>query len=101
MYMEDVDLSCRLKEKGWKVSYCGSAHIWHKVARSSGIGSDLNDYYITRNRLIFGFRYAKLRVKTALFKEAVKFLFVGRKWQKIGVMDYFLGKFGRGSWKGV
>ena len=101
MYLEDVDLSCRLKEKGWGVNYCGRAHIWHKVAQSSGIGSDLNDYYISRNRLLFGFKYAAPRVKVVLFKEAVKFLLVGRKWQKIGVRDYFLGKFGHGSWKGV
>ena len=99
MYFEDADLSQRMKRKGWKVLYSPKGYLWHKVAQSSGIGSVLNDYFITRNRLLFGLRYAKLRTKIALIKESVKFLLKGRKWQKIGVRDFYLRRFGRGSWK--
>jgi len=99
MYLEDADLSQRMKKKGWKVLYSPKGFLWHRVAQSSGIGSNLNDYFITRNRLLFGLRYAKLRTKIALIKESVKFLLKGRKWQKIGVRDFYLKRFGKGSWK--
>ena len=72
LYYEDTDLSQRMKNKGWKVWYEPKAIIWHKVAQSSGIGSDLNDYFTTRNRMLFGMRYAPLRTKLALAKESVK-----------------------------
>ncbi len=99
MYYEDTDLSQRMKKKGWKILYVPKAKLWHKVAQSSGIGSNLNDYFTTRNRLLFGLRYAKFRAKLALVKESIKFLFTGRKWQKIGARDFYLGRFGKGSWK--
>ena len=99
MYLEDADLSQRLKKNGWEVLYTPKTDIWHKVAQSSGIGSDLNDYFITRNRLLFGMRYAKCRTKIALVRESFKLLLTGRKWQKSGVRDFYLGRFGKGSWK--
>ena len=99
MYLEDADLSQRLKKKGWEVIYTPKTKIWHKVAQSSGIGSNLNDYFITRNRLLFGMRYAKCRTKFALVRESFKLLTIGRKWQKLGVRDFYLGRFGKGSWK--
>ena len=98
-YMEDADLSQRMKNAGWKVLYSPRAHLWHKVSQSSGIGSDLNDYFLTRNRMLFGMRYARLRTKIALLRESFKLLFTGCKWQKIGIRDYYLGRFGKGSWK--
>lgn len=82
MYLEDGDLSIRMKKKGWKVVYAPKGILWHKVAQSSGIGSNLNDYYITRNRLLFGMRFAPIRSKLALIKESIKFLIRGRRWQK-------------------
>jgi len=97
MYFEDVDLCFRYKRSGGKIIYVGSAILWHKVAQSSGIGSDLNDYYITRNRLLFGMGYAPLRTKLALYKESVKFLMYGRPMQKKGVIDFYTAKFGRGT----
>ncbi len=99
MYLEDADLSVRIKKKKWKVLYVPKGILWHKVAQSSGIGSDLNDYFITRNRLMFGMRYAPIRSKLALIKESIKFLLTGRKWQKRGVLDFYSGNFGKGSFK--
>lgn len=98
MYLEDVDFCVRARKKGWGVYYYPKTYIYHKVAQSSGIGSDLNDYFITRNRLIFGYRYGRLRTKYSLFKESLRLLFNGRKWQKIGALDYYINKFGKGSW---
>ncbi len=99
MYYEDTDLSVRAKKSGLKVIYFPDAIVWHKVAQSSAIGSPLNDYYTTRNRMLFGIRYAPSRTKFALLRESIKLLLTGRKWQKIGIKDYYLGRFGRGSWK--
>lgn len=99
LYLEDADLSMRIKKSGLKVLYVPYAHLWHKVSQSSAIGSDLNDYFITRNRLLFGMKYAPLRTKFALFRESISFLFNGRNWQKVGVKDYYLGRFGKGSWR--
>jgi hypothetical protein len=97
-YMEDVDLSQRMKKKGWKIQYSPDGVLWHKVSQSSGIGSEQNDYYITRNRMLFGLTYAPLRTKFALIRESIKLLLSGRQWQKIGIGDYYLGRFGKGSW---
>jgi len=99
LYLEDADHAQRMKVVGWKVLYSGKGHLWHKVSQSSGIGSELNDYYLTRNRMVFGLKYAPLRTKLALIRESLKLLISGRKWQKIGIRDYYLGKFGKGSWK--
>lgn len=98
LYYEDTDLSERSRKAGLKVMYIPRAVVWHKVAQSSGIGSELNDYYITRNRLLFGIKYARLRTKFALVKESIKLLLNGRKWQKIGIRDFYFGRFGKGSW---
>lgn len=99
MYLEDVDLCQRVKNYDWKVLFVPDAVLWHKVAQSSGIGSDLNDYYITRNRLLFGVRYAPLRSKIALLRESIRLLFSGRKWQKRGILDFYLGRFREGNFR--
>lgn len=98
MYMEDADLSERMKENNWKIIYQPKAKLWHKVAQSSGIGSSLNDYYISRNRLMFGFKYAKIRTKIALIRESIRLFIFGRHWQAVGIRDFYLRKFGKGSW---
>ncbi len=99
MYYEDTELSQRIKRAGYKVMYNPRGVVWHKVAQSSGIGSDLNDYFTTRNRMLFGMRYAEMRTKFALMRESIKLLLKGRKWQRIGIRDFYLGKLGRGSWQ--
>lgn len=99
MYYEDTELSLRIKNAGFRVLYVPKALVWHKVAQSSGIGSDLNDYFTTRNRLLFGMRYAKLRTRFALYRESLKLLLSGRPWQKRGILDFYFGKLGKGSWQ--
>lgn len=99
MYLEDVELSMRMMKKGWKIVYVPKAKIWHKVAQSSRIGSNLNDYFITRNRLLFGMKYARLRTRFALYRESLRLLINGRKWQKKGIVDFYFGRFGKGSWE--
>lgn len=99
LYWEDNDFCQRAKKAGFKLIYVPEVKMFHLNAGSSASGSPLQEYYITRNRLLFGLRYASLRTKLALIKESFKLLITGRKWQKIGVKDFYLGKFGRGSWQ--
>lgn len=99
LYYEDSDLSMRFKSKGFSIKVVPQAVIWHKNAGSTGgSGSDLQDYYISRNRMMFGMKYAPLRTKLALVKESLSILRKGRKWQKQGVKDYYLRKLGKGSY---
>ncbi len=99
LYMEDADWCQRINNAGYKVFYSPCGHLWHKVSQSSGIGSELNDYFITRNRLLFGIKYASFRTKAALLRESLRFMTNGRKWQAIGARDFYLRRFGKGSWR--
>lgn len=98
LYYEDADLTMRVKKNGFKIVYIPKSIIWHKNAVSAGgSGSMLQDYYITRNRLLFGLRYAPIRAKLALFRESLRVLLSGRYWQKRGALDFYIGKLGKGS----
>jgi len=99
LYYEDNDFNQRAKKIGYKIYYEPKAILWHLNAGSSGSGSTLHDYYITRNRLLFGFKYARQKVKLALFKESIKILLSGRHWQRIGIKDFYLQNFGKGNYK--
>lgn len=99
LYMEDSDLTTRAKKAGFNLRLVPESVIWHCNSGSSAPGSALQDYFITRNRLIFGFSYASFRTKFALFRESLKFLFTGSLWRKKGVIDFYLGRFGKGSWQ--
>jgi GT2 family glycosyltransferase len=95
LYYEDADLSMRIKRKGFSLTFVPKSIIWHGNAKSAGgSGSLLQDYFTTRNRLLFGVTYASNRTKFSLLREAVRFLKTGRAWQKKGVMDFLNRKFG-------
>ena len=95
LYYEDVDFCQRARMAGYKIVYAPKAVIWHKNAASSDKpGSKIHVYYQTRNRLIFGFRYANFRAKMALFRESLKFL-IQNGIKRKAVLDFYLGKFGQ------
>ncbi len=91
LYFEDSDFAKRARLSGFRIYYNGKVAIYHKVSRSTGIGSLVTDYYHTRNRLIFGMKYGRLRLKFALLREALKLFLFGREAQRRGVLDYYLG----------
>lgn len=99
LYYEDTDFCQKVKKLGLKIIYSPKSKVWHVNAASSRSGGPLHDYFITRNRLLFGMRWASCRAKLALIKESLALLRKGRQWQKIGVKDFYLQRFGRGSWK--
>lgn len=98
MYLEDVDLSVRIARAGYRLVFDPGIKIWHKVARSSAIGSGLNDYFITRNRLYFGLKFTRLRTQFALLREALRKLFTGTPAQKQAIRDFFTGKLEKGTY---
>ncbi len=99
LYYEDTDLSMRFKNLGYKIIFVPRAIIWHSNASSSGgSGSSLQDYYITRNRLLFGIKFAPIKSKLFLIKEGISLIISGRKWQRVGAIDFFIRKFGKGSY---
>lgn len=98
LYYEENDLCQRLKKAGWKLMYAPKSMVWHKVGQATGIGTPLADYYITRNRMLFGMRWAPTLTKLALFRESIKLLLVGRPWQKRGIIDFYIGNFHEGSY---
>lgn len=98
LYYEDSDFSERVRKAGYTIVYAPQAIMWHKNAGSAGgSGSAMQDYYITRNRMLFGMTYGSVRSKIALIKESITILKKGRMWQKTGVKDYYLRRFGKGS----
>jgi GT2 family glycosyltransferase len=98
LYYEDSDFNLRTKNVGYSIRYTPKAVIWHKNAGSAGgSGSELQDYYITRNRLLFGMQYAPWRTKFALLRESLRLFVTGREWQKKGILDFYFKKFGKGS----
>lgn len=95
LYYEDTDFSVRAKRAGAKLWYVPEARVWHRNSGSSGSGSDLHVYYQTRNRLLFGWRFAPLRTKLALMKEALRMIKAGKPAEREAVRDAFLHRFGR------
>lgn len=97
LYLEDADLCFRARKAKYKLGFSPKAVVWHKNAMSSNRpGSDIHVYYQTRNRLLFGLQYAKLRTKLALIKESIKKLFLNNI-QRKAVLDYYFRRLGKGS----
>jgi len=99
LYYEDSDYSTKVKKQNYTIMYYPKAFLYHKNAGSTGgSGSSLQDYYITRNRLLFGLRYAPYKTKLHLVIESIRLLQKGRTWQKRGVNDFYRKRFGQGTY---
>lgn len=100
LYWEDADFSEKVRRFGYRVVYYPGTCMWHKVSASTGgSGSPTNDYFLTRNRVFFANRYLGFRTKFAVWRDTIRLIFAGRKWQKWGAIDALLGITGMGAWK--
>lgn len=97
LYYEDSDFCLRAKKAGFKILYIPEALVYHKNAQSTGLGSPLQDYFITRNRLLFAFKFLSIRTKFAIFREALKNIFNSTR--RLAFFDFITGNFGKGSYK--
>jgi len=99
MYLEDVDFCQRAKNAGFKMACIPKSIIWHLNSGSTGGPGNLQNYFITRNRIYFAYKYAKLRTKFAIFRESLKILFSPSKWQRQAIIDFYKNKMNKGSWQ--
>jgi GT2 family glycosyltransferase len=96
LYLEDVDLNLRIQRAGYRTLYVPSSVVWHVNAGSSGKpGNPLHEYYFTRNRMMLGMKYAPLRTRSALIREAVRFFLSGSPIRRRAIRDWFLGNVGK------
>lgn len=56
LYYEELDWSERITRSGWDIGYEPRCTVFHKESRTTGRESPLRTYYLTRNRLLFGWR---------------------------------------------
>jgi len=95
LYYEDADFCERAKRAGFKVFYIPDAVVNHENAASSGLGSPLQDYYITRNRMLYASKFLPMRTKFALFREALRNF--GNPVRRLAFWDFITGNLGKGS----
>ncbi len=99
LYFEDADLNERIKRAGYDIYYAPKAVLVHANAASSGgAGNSAQDYYITRNKMLFGLTYAPLRTKIALIRQSLRLFFNGRPYQKAAIRDFYLRRFSKGTY---
>lgn len=99
LYYEDADFCFRAKLAGFKILYVPGAIVYHKNAKSTGLGSALQDYYIIRNRMLFAAKFLSHRTRIALLREAIRNL--GNPIRRLALFDFLIGKFGKGGFTNV
>jgi len=91
LYLEDMDFCVRAKKAGFKILFEPKAVVWHKNAASiGGSGSNLQDYYFTKSRLLFALKFAKLRTKFAVLKQVYS---SKEKIKRKALLDFLSGNF--------
>ena len=63
LYYEELDWSEMIRRAGYEIWYEPSFTVYHKESQTTGNASPLKTYYITRNRLLFVKRNAKVPSK--------------------------------------
>lgn len=93
LYYEDADFCYRAKQAGFKVLYYPKAIAYHESGKATGVGSPLQDYYITRNRMLFSKKFLPIRTTIALLREGI------RNWsnrsRRKAMVDFLIGKYGK------
>ncbi len=96
LYLEDVDWSVRIQEVGYEIGFCPKSKVWHKNAGSTGgAGSELQQYYQTRNRLLFGLKHGSWRNRLTTISFLIRLLMNGSRPEKIAVTDLLMGQLGK------
>lgn len=93
LYLEDTDFSLHAKSAGIEVKYNPNLVVYHRNSSSTGAGSPLVDYYMTRNRFFIARRYGSWRLRFALLREAI-FRNWGSAVRRAAFLDYLFGRMG-------
>lgn len=96
LYYEESDFCYRARKAGFKIMYIANSIVYHKNAQSTGLGSSLQDYYITRNRMLFASKFLPFRTQFALFREGLRNS--KNKVRRKAQIDFLLGRFGKGEY---
>lgn len=96
LYYEDSDFCYRAKIANYKIIYVPGAIVYHLNAKSTGLGSPLQDYYISRNRLVFASKFLPIRTRFALLREMLRSLAIPSR--RLALLDFILGNLGKGSY---
>jgi GT2 family glycosyltransferase len=97
VYLEDVDLSLRAKQAGWKTAYNANAQAFHQGGGTSQQVKAMRLYYILRSQLQYGFKHftrwqSWALVGVTMFVEPVsRILFVSMRRQWDSVLDTLRG----------
>lgn len=96
LYLEDVDWSVRVTKGGYKIAFCPKSVVYHKNAGSTGgSGSKTQDYYLTRNKLLFAFKHGTWKDIFIALRIAVSTVINGTSAQRQGVLHFFTMQFGK------
>lgn len=100
LYYEDVDFCIRAKKAGFQLAINQNAEITHYASTSTGKNSPLMQYYMARNHLLFVERHAPFSIKLYEWFRLPKTLYQARhkKYELLGIRDYFLRKFGESDY---
>lgn len=56
LYYEELDWCTYMNMEGYELWYDPACEVWHKDSSSTGKGSPLQCYYLSRNRLLYAYR---------------------------------------------
>jgi len=99
LYYEETDFCLRARKAGFKMLINPEAIVKHRESETVGKESPAMDYYMARNHLLFLERFAPWYVKIHELLRLPKTLYQARKrkYELLGIRDYFLRRFGRNS----
>lgn len=92
LYYEDSDFSYRARLAGYKLWYLPQAVIYHQNAQTTGLGSPRQDYYITRNRFLFAWKFLPWRTRFALVREGLRNF--NNPIRRRAMIDFFTNRLG-------
>ncbi len=108
LYFEDADWNLRAHQEGYISALVPAAKIWHKVSRTTKVGSFTYIYYLARNGLLLARRNAPLATKfiaygrgiLVLVKQIVRLVLnrpnaVHSRATIKGVKDFFMNRSGK------
>jgi len=97
---EEIDWCYRARKAGFDCLVVPSARVWHKVSASfiEGNRGPMWNYYYFRNRLLFHRKHSpwRKRWKRAGLRELARLPKKEARAARHGVLDYLLGRFGKG-----